>query len=302
MCHNVSMKKSWYVFGLILGMVLLAILQMPDGKMRIIACDVGQGDAILIIKGNNQVLVDGGPSGEKILSCLERHIPYWDRTIELIVLTHADYDHMNGLASVIDRYELIQFVTADGVHSTRALARLISGLREFSISVDSVEQGDIVRVGDIENGSGIVLDVLWPPDVEEQYVAMYTSEINEEESKRILGASAKRGDMNERIVVMMLEESGYRALLVGDSGIQTEKELVEDGLLGKIDYLKLGHHGSKNSTGLEMLEATSPELAVISVGKNRYGHPTEEVLTRLEDEGIRVLRTDLEGDVVVEIE
>jgi len=101
---------------------------------------------------------------------------------------------------------------------------------------------------------------------------------------------------------MMLEESGYRALLVGDSGIQTEKELVEDGLLGKIDYLKLGHHGSKNSTGLEMLEATSPELAVISVGKNRYGHPTEEVLTRLEDEGIRVLRTDLEGDVVVEIE
>ena len=302
MCHNVSMKKSWYVFGLILGMVLLAILQMPDGKMRIIACDVGQGDAILIIKGNNQVLVDGGPSGEKILSCLERHIPYWDRTIELIVLTHADYDHMNGLASVIDRYELIQFVTADGVHSTRALARLISGLREFSISVDSVEQGDIVRVGDIENGSGIVLDVLWPPDVEEQYVAMYTSEINEEESKRILGASAKRGDMNERSVVMMLEESGYRALLVGDSGIQTEKELVEDGLLGKIDYLKLGHHGSKNSTGLEMLEATSPELAVMSVGKNRYGHPTEEVLTRLEYEGIRVLRTDLEGDVVVEIE
>ncbi len=275
---------------------------MPDGKMRIIACDIGQGDAILITKGSNQVLVDGGPSGEKVLSCLERHMPYWDRTIELIVLTHADFDHMNGLASVVERYDLMQFVTADGVHSTKSLVRLRDVLVANKVEVIGVEQGDVVRVGDVESGRGIELRVLWPPEVEREYLAVYGSGISKEKNKQILGASAKRGDMNDRSVVMMLNENGYRVLLTGDAGIQAEKAMVDEGLLGKIGYLKVGHHGSKYSTSLELLEVTMPEVAVISVGKNRYGHPTSEVLTRLEEMGIRVLRTDQVGDVVVEVE
>lgn len=296
------MKKSWYVLGLLLGMGILAILQMPDGRTRIIACDVGQGDAILIIKGSNQVLIDGGSSGERALSCLSRHLPYWDRKIELIVLTNTDFDHMNGLSSVVERYQVMQFVTADGAHESQALARMREALAEAEVLVVAVEQGDMMIVGSGEAGEQLVMEVLWPPQVEEQYVAVLGDQLSEDERKQILGESAKRGDLNERSVVLMLSELGYRALLMADSGFQTEKELLKSGVLPQIDYLKVGHHGSKYASGLEFLQTTTPSIAVISVGKNRYGHPTKETLGRLEEVGAKIKRTDEEGDVVIELE
>lgn len=289
---------GWYVIGLLLGLSGLAFMQVPSGGTRVIACDVGQGDAILITKGSNQVLVDGGPSGEKVLACLSRHLPFWDRTIELIVLTNTDFDHMNGLSSVVERYQLSQFVTSDGVHESQALTRFRDTLVAAGVSAAAVEQGDTIYVGVRDR---LELKVLWPPEVEEQYLAVFGDQLDAREREQILGASAKRGDLNERSVVLLLEEEGYRVLLMGDSGFQTEKEMVEGKVVPDIDYLKVGHHGSKYASSVEFLELVSPETAVISVGKNRYGHPTEEAIGRLEAVGARVLRTDEAGDVVVEI-
>lgn len=281
-------------------MVVLAVLQLPRVSARIVACDVGQGDAIILIKGSNQVLIDGGPSGEKVLSCLESELPYWDRTLELIVLTNTDFDHLNGLSSVVERYEVRQFVTADGVHDSQALERLRDLLVVRGIGVVGVEKGDTIMVGVRDS---IELEVLWPPDVEEQYLAVFGDALEDDERKQILGVSAKRGDLNERSVVLLLREGSYRALLTGDSGFQTENELVKEGLRGPIDYLKVGHHGSKGSTGAAWLAALEPKIAVISVGeRNRYGHPTQEVLEKLREVGATVRRTDEEGTVVVEIE
>jgi len=285
-----------------LGMVILALLQAPGQKLSIIACEVGQGDAILLTRGSNQVLVDGGPSGEKVLKCLSDYLPYWDRTIELIVLTHTDYDHMNGLAAVVERYQVRQFVTADGVHESDSLARLVGVLGERMVPVSLVEQGDKLRVGNGEEGGGMELAVLWPPRVERHYIAVFSGKVRSEENKQILGASAKTVDSNERSVVLLLKTASYRALLTGDSGVQTEKELVEKGLIPHLDYLKVAHHGSKSGTSQELLEAARPALAVISVGeKNRYGHPAKEVVKRLEETGVEVRRTDQEGTVVVEV-
>src|SRR3989339_1234073 len=117
------MRKIGYIFGLWVGLALMVLWQAPTLKTKIIACDVGQGDAILIVKGRPQVLIDGGPSSEKILACLERHLPFWDHTIELIVMTNTDFDHMNGLSAVIDRYGLGEFVTADGIRGSSALTK-----------------------------------------------------------------------------------------------------------------------------------------------------------------------------------
>ncbi|MFZ2200171.1 MAG: MBL fold metallo-hydrolase, partial [Microgenomates group bacterium] len=117
-------NKIYYMVGLLLGFIIMVIGQLPGETAKMVMCDVGQGDAILIIKGRNQVLIDGGPSSEKILSCLEKYIPFYDRQIELIVLTNTDSDHMNGLTSVLNRYTVIQFVTSDGVHNSDALVRL----------------------------------------------------------------------------------------------------------------------------------------------------------------------------------
>lgn len=290
------MKKMWYLVGLVLGLIVLVVGQVPGEKLRIVACNVGQGDGILIIKGQSQVLVDGGPSGEKILSCLGENVPFYDKQIELIVLTNTDYDHLNGLSNVIERYQVRQFVTADGVHESAALDKLRDRLVERGIVVIPVEQGDTLRIlGQDE----VELKVLWPPVVEEQYVAVFGDQVGETERKQILGVSAKRGDLNERSVVLLLLEDNYRGLLMGDAGFQAESELVNSGLLVDVDYLKVGHHGSKYASSLEFLQMVKPEVAVISVGENnRYGHPTEETLTRLERVGAEVKRTDQEGVIV----
>jgi len=291
------MNKLWYGVGLVLGLIILVVGQVSGEKLQIVACNVGQGDGILIIKGQSQVLVDGGPSGEKILSCLGEQMPFYDRQIELIVLTNTDYDHMNGLSSVIERYQVRQFVTADGVHESAALDKLRARLVERSIGVSAVEQGDMLR---ILGQDKIELKVLWPPEVEEQYVAVFGDQVGAEERQQILGASAKRGNLNERSVVLLLLEDNYRGLLMGDAGFQAEKELIEGGLLVDVDYLKVGHHGSKYASSAEFLAIVKPEVAVISVGENnRYGHPTAEVLARLDEVGAEIRRTDEEGEVVI---
>ncbi len=291
-----GMKAIWYGLGVGLGLLMLVVGQGSGSKLQIVACDVGQGDGILISKGSSQVLVDGGPSGEKILSCLGEHMPFYDRELELIVLTNTDYDHMNGLSSVVERYTVMDFVTADGVHSSDALEKLRARLLDKGIEVTAVEQGDVLRILGEET---LELKVLWPPEVIEEYVAVFSGELNKEAREQILGASAKRGDLNERSVVLLLLEDNFSALLMGDAGFQAEKELINKGLLSPVDYLKVGHHGSKYASSEEFLQYVRPKEAVISVGQgNRYGHPTKEALERLEQVGAQIRRTDREGDII----
>ncbi len=279
---------------------MLVVGQIPGEKAKMVVCDVGQGDAILIIKGRNQVLVDGGPSGEKVLACLGEHVPFWDRTIELIVLSNTDYDHLNGLSSVVERYEVIQFVTSDGVHSSDSLSKLIDRLDLSRIKVVAVERGDVIKVGQGDTMSQLIFEVLWPPMTNQQNVAIFSGQMDKLHREQILGASAKRGDLNERSVVLYLLEGGVKVLLNADSGDQTEKELIKLGNLPDIDILKVGHHGSKYASTTEYLDKIKPELAVISVGaKNSYGHPTNETLDRLQQIGAQIQRTDQEGTIVI---
>lgn len=295
-------NRFYYSVGLLIGLAVLVITQMPTSVARMVVCDVGQGDGILITKGATQVLIDGGPSGQKILKCLADHIPFWDRSIELIVLTNTDYDHINGLSAVLERYSLTEFVTADGVHESAALTRFVDRLNVSGAAVVGVEQGDLIRIGASGGANTLAFKVLWPPEVEERFLSVFGGSLSEAESEQILGASAKRGDLNERSVVMLLEENNYKVLLTGDSGDQAEKGMLEGGVLEKIDLLKVGHHGSKYSTGAEFLQIVNPERAIISVGeKNRYGHPTQEVIARLTQIGAEILRTDRDGTVVIEL-
>lgn len=297
---GMNKKNVYYLVGLVLGLAIVVVSQMPSDKMKMVMCDVGQGDAILIIKGSNQALIDGGPSSEKILACLEQHIPFYDRQIELIVLTNTDSDHMNGLSAVVDRYQVMQFVTADGVHDSDALIKLIDRLSKNEIMVSAVGMGDVIRIKDQHGLNLLEFNVLWPPDTINEYVSVFGSEMDKSKREQILGASAKRGNLNERSVVLLLLEDNKKILLMGDAGDQTEKELVEAGNLPDVDILKVGHHGSKYASTLEFLQLVKPELALISVGsKNTYGHPTFETLERLSKVGAKVKRTDQEGTIVL---
>lgn len=294
-----SLKIVYYLTGLVVGLVVLIVNQIPGKDAKLVVCDVGQGDAILIAKGYNQALIDGGPSGEKILDCLGNQIPFWDRKIELIVMTNSDFDHMNGLSTVMERYQVMQLVTADGVHDSEAIERFLDNLRIEGAVVSGVEQGQTVKVGKVDQLS---FRVLWPAQLEDEYMAVFSNQIESGLREQILGVSAKRGDLNERSVVLLWEEGKYKTLLMGDAGFQAEAELIEQQVLEDVDILKVGHHGSKYATSKNFIDQIKPEIALISVGaSNRYGHPTLEALTRLQNAGAQIKRTDEQGPIVMTI-
>ena len=111
--------------------------------------------------------------------------------------------------------------------------------------------------------------------------------------------SYDKNEANEQSVVLRLEYGGFSALLTGDIGSKSEEVLIKSGVDLTSDILKVGHHGSRYSSTEEFLKAVNPKLAIVSVGKNNYGHPTGEVLKRLEQVGARVLRTDEEGNIEI---
>jgi competence protein ComEC len=251
--------------------------------------DVGQGDSIFIeTPQKHQILIDGGPTSV-VLQKLSERIPFWDKTIDLIILTHPESDHMQGLFSVLQRYN-IDYVLWTGVEktapeyekwisvleqkqniNTNFLASIFFG--QTATKVSSASAGTKIKAGNAE------IDVLYPLE-------------NLEGQK--LKASA-----NDTCVVAKLIYGKDSFLFTGDISSGTEKELANSYELAslKADVLKVAHHGSKYSTSDLFLENIKPEIAVISVGKNSYGHPTPEVLQRLEKYDIQTLRTDQSGDI-----
>lgn len=244
--------------------------QMPDGNLHVVFCDVGQGDAILVVYNNTQLLVDGGPGGEGVLKCLESHMPFWDRRIEVLVVTHGEKDHAGGLDDVAARYE-VGVVVDNGVASGEENYRRL--VAEAGEKMKILGKGDRVKAGPIE------VEILGTIKAAEN-----GEEIN----------------LNSGSLVGMLAFGKLKVLLAGDIGEQEELALVKEGVIKGADVLKVAHHGSKFSSSEAFLEAVSPRLAVISVGKdNRFGHPAAETLRRIDMVRASLKRTDIDGEVEV---
>ncbi|MDP3994781.1 MAG: hypothetical protein Q8P91_03040 [bacterium] len=263
------MQIRWkYTFGLLALVcvgVWLAVFALSDKNLHLIACDVGQGDAILVTYGDIQILTDGG-ANNKVLDCLGKHMPFWDREIELVILTHPDKDHFRGLIEVFRRYRVDNFVhngLESGSQEYQVLKKEVGGGGAKSIVA---KEGTALRAGKIR------LDIVSPKETN------------------------NNGESNDNSLVILLGYRDFEAILTGDvpkeilSGIPVRKPL---------DYIKISHHGSKTGTDALVLANLMPKLAVISVGKNSYGHPSGEVIKLLNSKGIKILRTDLMGDVEV---
>ena len=262
--------RIWkYIFislSLVLCLLVISAFTLPDKNLHLIACDVGQGDATLIIYGRTQVLVDGGPNN-KVLDCLGKHLPFWDRKIEIVILTHPDADHYAGLIEVIKRYKVDNYLN-NGLDSSNQSYQVLEkevgggGMREVV-----AKKGTVVRVG-----------------------KMYLDIVSPEEAKN-------EAESNDNSLVIDLKYGSFEAILAGDA----PKEILNKVLVREpLDYIKLSHHGSKTGTDIFTVDNFMPKLAVISVGKNNYGHPNEEILKMLRDKNIKILRTDEKGDVRVE--
>lgn len=267
-------------FFIALSFVWAVIFNLPDNKLHIWFCDVGQGDAILISKGSNQILVDGGPDS-KVLECLSNNLPFWDRQIEMVISTHPDADHITGLIDVIERYSVNYFV----------LNPILKTSENFNIFIKKVIEEDATYIFPVKNerikAGEVVLRLLWP---EEKLT-------DSKRDEKVLGEFVEVKEANEFSIVARLDYGKFCLFLPGDISSKVEEKLD---INKRCQILKVGHHGSRFSTSEDFLEKLRPSLAVITVGRNSFGHPTDEVLEKLESKNIKVLRTDKDGEVEIE--
>lgn len=270
-------------FGWITRLVLISFLAVSillvgaqlfflwhfERETTITFLNVGQGDAILIQSGHKQILIDGGREGITLLSALGQVMPFYDRAIDVVIATHPDADHIGGFSTLLDRYQVGQFIdtgwsqskpTDDVLLLERALdrhqvAHSIPGRRGVTLT--------------LQHGGQLML--LYPSNLP-------------------LPASL---DSNEGSIVARFTFGTTDFLLTGD--LPHEEDVLAD--IEPAEVLKAAHHGSAYSTSDAWLDLVRPSEAILSVGKNTYGHPAPEVLERLQRRGITSLRTDQVGSI-----
>ena len=289
------MKFKQIILFLLLttSLVWLSVLSFPDNKLHLVFCDVGQGDATLITKGFDQILIDGGPN-DKVLACLAQNMPFFDRTIEVVALTHPEADHLTGLLSVLDKYQVNYFLTGpEGNNSAIYFALKEKLTAKKEIQVKNSYTGEKIILGDI------TLNTLWP---EKNFVFNKLSNIAanvnlESLSSSVLGLQSGNLKLNQFSLVFLVNYQNFTALLMGDADSTVQSDVALPSSLISLDILKFPHHGSKTGMTEDFLAKIKPKEAIISVGKNSYGHPTSEALDLLKKYNVRIRRTDLEGEI-----
>jgi competence protein ComEC len=269
----------------------------PDEQAKVIFCNVGQGDAVLIKKGTTQVLIDGGP-GTKVMECLKKNMPPSDQAIELVVSTHPDADHLTGLISVLQEYRVHQIWVEDRVTKTKTFFRF------RQILIEKKKSGSIItppKLGDVfQIAPQMSLEVIFPFQPLENE-AVFSADTTETQLLDITVQQQKQyGATNAGSIATKLTIGDVGFLFTGDLEAEQEIALINKRVLTRSNVLKAGHHGSKTSNLLPFLQEVQPETVVISVGKNNsYGHPQAQVLENFQKIGAHVHRTDKEGSIEV---
>ncbi|MBI2426527.1 MAG: MBL fold metallo-hydrolase [Candidatus Kerfeldbacteria bacterium] len=262
------------IFKAVPMLVIFAVLavntyRVLPADVDVVFLDIGQGDSILIeSRSGTTVLIDGGPD-RSVLEELGRELPWFDRTIEAMVPTHPDADHITGLVEVARRYDVREIIWTRDEHTLPAYDELKRVVHEKGIHEIVIDHPQDVQVRELQ------LKILAPPSP--AYLAT--------------------PDTNNGSIVIQMNVDGSSFLFTGDMEAEVEKVVAEMYDV-KSDVLKVGHHGSKTSSMQEFLQEVDPDIAVIQVGAdNRYGHPHPSVLSRLTRLGIPVLRNDQDGTV-----
>jgi len=248
------------------------IASQKDGLLKIYFFDIGQGDAIFVESpSGQQVLIDGGPDNT-VLQKLGEVMPFYDKDIDLMILTHPHTDHMVGLINVFERYDVKNIIEAKESYNSGEFKAWREAVRNENANDIEAIAGKEINLGD-----GVIITILHP-------------------FESVAGTSPS--NPHDDVVVATLRFGEFEVMLTGDMETKVERRLILEGYDLDSDVLKAGHHGSKTSSSEEFLTAVSPEVAIIQVGaKNRYGHPSPEVLERLSDYGIKVYRNDVDGDI-----
>lgn len=270
------MKNGKKVIILFLLIVIIfsifVIKKWPDRSIKVVFCDVGQGDSILIQQGFFQVLIDSG-KGDRLLGCLGHILPFWDQTIEVVLVTHFDDDHSGFFGEIMGIFN-VKEIYYTNMSENKGLVKGFLG--ENHQSKYRIQQKQPILGQTIVLPSGGKLTFL---EVESFYEPNSLSK-------------------NDQTLGLLLEYGQTKWIFTGDGEGEWENTLLDFYPLPEVDVLKVGHHGSETSTGNEFLNRIFPKTAVISVGKNSFNHPSELILQKLEEFGAQIFRTDQMGDIV----
>ncbi len=241
----------------------------PSSQLWLRFLDVGQGDSIFIeTPVGNRVLNDGGPSGQ-VVEKIDKLVPMYDRSLDLLILSHADADHLTGLVEILRRYEVNFVIANKDDRQTDIYKEWLKLLLEKGIQPRGAFQGDRFWFGDVN------FLVLWPPSPE------YVAQIKEP---------------NKASIVILISYFDFSALLTGDIDASVSSLLPP---VGTVEVLKIPHHGAAQGLTGDFMKEVLPQVSVISVGKNSYGHPSGESMALSHAVGAHTLRTDQDGDILI---
>lgn len=268
-------------------------------QSRVIFCDVGQGDAILITHGGTQMLVDTGRNAS-VLECLEEKMPFWDKKIELVVLTHPDADHIGGFPFVFESYVVSAIMYLPLEPDTLISSTVLEEISQIHATGGEVVlpfNGEIIHLD--TKITGKVINPFFASRLESDcFESIAETQLWDKNSCWLDGNVIAKTTKNNLSIGIIMDIDGVGVFLSGDLEKEAELALLDSQTLQSVNVLKIGHHGAKTSTAKEFLEEISPEISVVSVGKNNtYGHPSPQVLRQIEDIGSRLFRTDTEGTV-----
>ncbi len=278
------MKRIFSYFAIVVIVAYVAVRGLfgvsefpyESNKLYVHVLDIGQGDSILIHTplGKN-MLIDGGP-GDAVILPISNILGFGLHTIDIMALTHPHADHLSGLIPLFERYAIHDIWYTGVAHTTPIFLEWLKRIKQNGQKIVHIRERQRIEIDE-----HIFVDILFPD-----------TDISD-------SAKGVRKDLNlnNTSLVMKLFYGETSFLLVGDAEHEIEKYLLKQPNELRADVLKIGHHGSKTSTSQEFLSAVSPHFAVISVGKNSYGHPDPTVIRRIKEKGIELFRTDVNGTV-----
>lgn len=287
-------KKSLLITSIICSIVLLFFFlsSIFDTKTRIVFCDVGQGDGAYIrVENRIDIVIDAGPD-RKILDCLGKYMPFYDREIELAFTSHPQHDHFGGYLPMLDRYKIDYFIMPGVDNTPTSFSELKDKLVRTKTQIKFLTRGDKISV----RRSSFTF--LWP---DEEFISKNSRPKSTNNSHQSFGLPDPLIDVNGFSQTIVYSEGSTNVLFTGDLTPEVSHILAHMNL-PQITILKVPHHGSKNGLTEDLLKKINPQQGIISVGaRNTYGHPAPSLMQMLVKNNVRIRRTDKEGSIVFKL-